>query len=60
MAGFEAGDENRQWQADFRGLGGRRRFIRVEKDADGRDVYIYEVDDDEWNPPPKGVDYGSK
>src|SRR5215469_12684935 len=31
---FVPGDENRQWEADFRGLGGRRRFLRTENDPD--------------------------
>ena len=49
MAGFVPGDEHREWKADFRGFGGRRRFVGIEKDADGREVRVYEfTDDQEW------------
>lgn len=39
-----------RWDAgNIRGLGKRRRFVRVEKDASGNDVNVYElIDDDEW------------
>ena len=56
MAGWEVslsvGDEDyARWDAgNIRGLGKRRRFVRVEKDADGNEVNVYELaDDDEWN-----------
>lgn len=40
-----------RWDAGtLRGLGKRRRFVRVEKDAQGNEVNVYElIDDDEWN-----------
>lgn len=39
-----------RWDAgNLRGLGKRRRFVRTEKDANGNDVNIYElIDDEEW------------
>ena len=33
----------------LKGVGRRRRFVRVEKDELGNDVHVYELeDDDEW------------
>ena len=51
----EAGNaEYARWDAgNIRGLGKRRRFVRIEKDADGNDVKVYEVDDEEWNTYPQ-------
>lgn len=49
----EAGDfEYTQWdRGNIRGLGKRKRFVRVDKDENGRDVNVYEVtDDEEWGP----------
>lgn len=44
------GDEDyAQWErGNIRGVGQRRRFVRVEKDAEGNDVNVYEVEDEEW------------
>lgn len=40
-----------RWDAgNLRGLGKRRRFVRTELDADGNQINVYElIDDDEWN-----------
>lgn len=60
---MSVGDEDyARWDAgNLRGLGKRRRFVRVEKDAQGNEVNVYElIDDEEWGTtyPVEEKDYG--
>lgn len=43
-------EEYARWDAgNIRGLGKKRRFVGKEKDADGREINVYEVVDEEWD-----------
>lgn len=45
--GFNPGDENLDWGYGCnRGLG-KRRFVRMDTDEDGREVAVYELQDDD-------------
>lgn len=57
---MSVGDEEyARWNAgNIRGIGKRKRFVRREKDADGNEVNVYElVDDDEWAQPESSANY---
>ena len=60
--GSRVGDpEYLAWErGNIRGLGSRKRYVRTEKDPDGNEVHIYEVEDEEWDPKPKELDYGRR
>ena len=52
------GKDYAQWErGNIRGLAGRRHFVRIEKDAGGREIRVYDVtDDDEWgNTTPEAI-----